>query len=164
VPHKIIQAALFFGLIRAQASAQTLIEQPSLTLDAAVKMVNACESLAKSKGWRVSVWVVDEAGVPVHTKHMQGAPSQAIQAAQKKAETSRQLAASTDPADVKGPVAKLSKSPAGQAIMASSNFYAEGGGLPVIVDGKVAGAIGVSGIDGGQAAECAQVGVRAVAK
>jgi glc operon protein GlcG len=159
-----MRAGLVMAVIGAHAHGQAIVEQPSLTLDVAVKMVNACEALARSNGWKISMWVVDDAGVAVHTKHMQGARSQAIQAAQKKAETSRQLGASTDPADAKSAVAKLVKNPTGQAILASSNYYPEGGGMPVIVDGKIAGAIGVAGVTGAQAAECAQAAVRVVTK
>jgi len=43
---------VFFLAVGAALSAQAIIEQPSLTLDAAEKMVNACESLAKTKGWK----------------------------------------------------------------------------------------------------------------
>ncbi len=161
---KTLFLAVSFLAAGAAASAQAVIEQPSLTLDAAVKMLNACESLAKSKGWKVSIWIVDDSGVPVHTKHMQGAPVEAIHTAQLKAETSRMLAASTDPADPKSPVRKLAKDPAGQVMLGVSKSYPDGGGLPVIVDGKVAGAIGVSGVDSAAAAECAQAGVKAVSK
>jgi len=155
-------ASLLLGLFGAKASAQMLAEQPSLTLDAAEKMVNACELLAKAKGWKVSVWVLDDAGVPVFMKRMQGASAQSILSAAKKAETSRLLSASTDPTDAKSPAARLTNNPAGQISLGVSNLLPEGGGLPVIVDGKVAGAIGVSGVDSSQSAECARVGVRAV--
>jgi|SRR5665213_20474 len=156
--------AFSFLAVNAAASAQSIVEQPSLTLNAAEKMVNACESLAKTKGWKVSIWVVDDNGIPIHMKHMQGAPIEGIQTAQMKAATSRKLAASTDPTDARSPLRKLTKDPSGQVMLGLTNAYPEAGGLPVIVDGKVAGAIGVSGVEGAAAAECAQAGVRAVSK
>jgi len=152
------------ALCCATASAQPILEQPSLTLDAAVKMVNACESLAKSKGWKVSIWVVDDNGLPIHMKRMEGAPVQAITTAEMKAKSSKLWLGSTDPADPKSPLAKLIKEQRGQAISVLTNAFPEGGGLPVIVGGKFAGAIGVSGADGASDTQCAQAAVDAILK
>lgn len=146
------------------ASAQALMDQPSITLDAAVKMVNACEALAKSKGWKVSMWVIDENEVAVHMKHMEGAPLEGIQLALMKAKTSKVWLGSSDPADAKSPLGKMIKEPRGQVTAVLLNALPEGGGLPVMVGGKFAGAIGVSGADGSSDAQCAQAGLDAILK
>jgi glc operon protein GlcG len=146
------------------AAAQAVLDQPSLTLDAAVKMVNACESLATSKGWKVSIWVVDENGLAIHMKHMQGAMAEGIQTALLKAMTSQASAASSDPADAKSPLQKIAKDPRSQTVSVLTKSFPEGGGLPVIVEGKVAGAIGVSGADGAADALCARAAVDSVLK
>lgn len=146
------------------ASAQAILDQPSITLDAAVKMVNACETLARSKGWKVSIWVVDDNGLPVHMKHMEGAPIQGIQTAQMKAKTSKIWLSSSDPADSKSPIGKMTKDARGQIMSVLLDAFPDGGGLPVIVGGKFVGAIGVDGADGASDAQCAQAAVDAILK
>ena len=146
------------------ASAQPLLDQPSITLEAAVKMVNACESLAKSKGWKVSIWVVDENEVAVHMKHMEGAPLEGIKTALMKAKTSKIWLSSSDPADAKSPIGKMIKEPRGQIVSVLLDSIPEGGGVPVMVGGRFVGAIGVSGTDGPSDAQCAQAGVDAILK
>jgi glc operon protein GlcG len=155
------RASVFFA-ITLSVRAQDLVDQPSLTLDAAIKMVNACESLAKSKNWKVAMWVVDENGVPVHIKRMEGAPARAIHEAEMKSMSSRQWGASTDPADPSSPVAKMLKEPRGQAQAVLLNTLPESGGLPVLVDGKTAGAIGIAGAGGTGDGQCARAAIDAL--
>jgi len=158
----------FFGVVLAglfcwTAPAQPIIEQPSLTLSAAEKIVSACESLAKSKGWRVAIWVLDDNGEPVHMKRMEGAPAYDIQAAQMKAKTSRTWLSSSDPSDPKARFGKAIRAPQGQVVSVLSGSLPEAGGLPIIVDGKLAGTIGVSGAGAGDG-QCAQAGLSAILK
>ncbi len=155
----VVLAGLFCGI----APAQPITEQPSVTLSAAEKIVSACESLAKSKGWKVAIWVLDENGEPVHMKRMEGASPYDIQAAQMKAKTSKAWMSSSDPSDPKSRLGKTVKGPQGQAVSVLSGSLPEAGGLPIIVDGKLAGAIGVSGAGAGDA-QCAQAGLNAITK
>jgi glc operon protein GlcG len=140
------------------------VDQPSLTLDSAVKMVSACESLAKSKGWKVVMWIVDENGVPVHVKRMDGAPARAIHEAQLKSTASMQWGVATDPADPNSSIGKMLKDTRGQVQAVLLNTLPEGGGVPVMADGKVAGAIGVAGAGGAFDAQCARVALDALGK
>lgn len=144
--------------------AQALMEQPSLTLESATKMVMACDSMAKAKNWKVAMWVVDEAGVAVHIKRMEGAPARAIHEAQIKSESSQRWGASTDPADPTSPISRMLKESHGQADAVLLNVLPEGGGLPVKIDGKVAGAIGVAGAGSAADAQCARAAVDALRK
>ena len=146
------------------ASAQVIADQPSITLDAAVKMIDACESLAKSKGWKVTIWVIDENEVAVHMKHMEGAPVIGIQIALLKAKTSRMWRSSTDPADAKSQIATTAKEPRGQIASVLLGSLPDPGGLPVITGGKLVGAIGVSGAGAASDAQCAQAGLDAILK
>ena len=41
------------------------------------------------------------------------------------------------------------------------NFYLDSGGIPIVVDGQMIGAVGVSGVDGGQDENCAIEGLKA---
>jgi len=145
-------------------SAQAVLDQPSITLDAAVKMVNACEALAKSKGWKVSIWVVDDNALVVHMKHMEEAPIESIQTAQMKAKSTKALLSSTDPNDPKSSIGKMMREPRGQVMAVLLESFPDGGGLPVMVGGKFVGAIGVAGADGAFDAQCAQAGLDAITK
>ena len=41
------------------------------------------------------------------------------------------------------------------------NFYLASGGIPIVVDGQMIGAVGVSGVDGAQDENCAIKGLKA---
>jgi uncharacterized protein GlcG (DUF336 family) len=41
------------------------------------------------------------------------------------------------------------------------NFYLASGGVPIVVDGQMIGALGVSGVEGGQDENCAIEGLKA---
>jgi len=41
------------------------------------------------------------------------------------------------------------------------NFYLASGGIPIVVDGQMIGAVGVSGVDGAQDENCAIEGLKA---
>ena len=41
------------------------------------------------------------------------------------------------------------------------HYYAVSGGVPIVVDGQMIGAVGVSGVEGGQDENCAIEGLKA---
>jgi glc operon protein GlcG len=49
-------------------------------------------------------------------------------------------------------------------LLSFPNIMPAGGGLPIVVDGKVIGAVGVSGATGGQDVQCVKAGVDALMK
>src|SRR5690349_3363553 len=82
-----IAAATLLCVSGAQAQVRLV---PTVTSDGAKRGAEACETLARTRGFKVSVWVVDAAGMPVYMHRMQGAPLLSIAAAKLKAQTSWQ--------------------------------------------------------------------------
>lgn len=131
----------------------------AITLETARKIILAAEKKAEEIGQPMNVAVVDEGGNLVAFERMTDAWLGSIDIAQKKAWTSRAFDIET--ADL----AKHSQS--GDqffGIHASNNgkVMIFAGGLPLRQDGKVIGAIGVSGGSGEQDHSVAQAGAVAL--
>jgi uncharacterized protein GlcG (DUF336 family) len=141
--------ALAAGGAAAQAS------KPTLTLATAQKMAAACIAKAEQEGWRVIVAIVDDGGNLKYFHRMDNAFLGSIQIAQLKAATSAQFPFSTKRW---GEITQMVK---GLDLVPGTVTFE--GGLPIIIGGQHAGAIGVSGATGAQDGECAQASLDAVA-
>jgi glc operon protein GlcG len=134
-----------------------LRQQPTLTLEAAKAIAAAAEAFAQERRWHVCVAVVDPAGglVLFHALDETQAASQEIAIA--KARTAARF---------KRPTKALEDAIAGgrTALLGMPGLVAVDGGLPVMVDGKVVGAVGVSGMQSAQDAEVAQAGLAALGR
>jgi uncharacterized protein GlcG (DUF336 family) len=143
------------------ASAQTIIERKVISSTAAKQMGEACEAFARGKDWNVSVWVIDEAGHSLYMHRMQGAPWLSVEPSRMKAQTALQTgrpsSAYEQRARERGEYVGIT-----MALMLD-NFMAPGG-LPILVDGQVAGAIGVGGAPPGGDEQCAQAAIDTVLK
>jgi glc operon protein GlcG len=126
----------------------------ALTLEGAKAMAEAAERLALERGWTVAVAVVDAAGglILFHCLDETQPASQDI--AVLKARTAARL---------HRPTKALEDTIAGGrvALLSVPNMLSLEGGLPVRVNNKVIGAIGVSGMTSPQDAEVAAAGVAA---
>jgi glc operon protein GlcG len=148
-------------LLASAASAQMVIERKVISSEAAKKMGEVCEAHAKAKGWQVSVWVLDEAGHSLYMHRMQGAPWLSVEPSRMKAQTALQTgrpsSAYEQRARERGEYVGVT-----MALMLD-NFMAPGG-VPVVIDDQVAGAIGVGGAPPGGDEECANAAIAAVFK
>jgi glc operon protein GlcG len=126
-----------------------------LTLDLARRVAAGAEAEAKRNNWAVSIAVLDEAGHMMVFHRMDGAKLVATDIAVRKARTAVYF---------QGPTKALEEEVAGgrTALLPIDGFMPLEGGIPLIVDGILVGAIGVSGVTGSQDAQCAQAGVRAL--
>ena len=126
-----------------------------LTLDVARRIAAAAEAEAKRNNWLVSVAVLDEAGHLMVFHRMDGAKLVATDIAIRKARTAVYF---------QGPTKGLEEEVAGgrTALLPIDGFMPLEGGIPLVVDGVLVGAIGVSGVTGSQDAQCAQAGVKAL--
>lgn len=154
-------AVVVFGLSAGGASAQMFVDQKNLSSEAAKIMGETCEALVRERGWNpASVWVLDNAGHSLYMHSMQGAPWLSIEPSRMKAQTALQTGRPNstyiENAEARGPYA-------GTNVGILLNNFMAGGGLPVIVDGQVVGAIGVGGTrtPGGDE-ECAQAAIDAI--
>ncbi|WP_257351351.1 GlcG/HbpS family heme-binding protein [Pseudalkalibacillus decolorationis] len=113
-----------------------------LTLDAAKKLIEGAEKEAKKLDVAMVISILDEGGNLIATHRMDDAWIASIDIAQNKAWTSVALKMSTaDLADATVPKAELY----GLNTTNNGRLVVFGGGIPLIKEGKVVGAVGVSG-------------------
>ena len=132
--------------------------RPTLSMEASRLIVDAAVAEANSLSVPVTVVVVDESGVTKEMGRMDGAPLVSVQTAINKAYAAASIGMPPDEfyAAIESDgaaVAEFATRP-GLALIA--------GGLPVIADGRIAGAIGVAGAMTG--AEDRRIAEVAVAK
>jgi glc operon protein GlcG len=127
---------------------------PALTLDGAKAIVAAAEAEGIKNGWNVSIAIVDAAGGLVVFHRLENTQPASEMIAIGKARTSARF---------KRPSKALEESVAGGrlALLAVSDALPMQGGLPIIVDDDVIGAIGVSGVTAAQDEQVAHAGVAA---
>ena len=120
-----------------------------ITLEAAKSMAAAGESEARKNGWNVAIAVVDASGGLILFHKLDETQSGSIAVAQGKARAA---------ALFKRPSKAMEEAIAGgkQAFLAIEGIVPMQGGLPVIVEGKVIGAVGVSGVTSAQDEQVAQ--------
>ena len=141
---------LAFGAVGAQA--QSL--KPSLSLATAKKIAQGCEERARKEGWNMNIAIVDEGGNLKHFTSMDNAFLLTAKIAQLKANTSVGLPFPTRQ------VREIAKSAQGLERTPDTSMVA--GGLPILMaDGKLLGAIGVSGASEDQDEVCAKAGLEA---
>ena len=144
------------GLVHA---ADELPRESVLPAALATKAVQAAVDFCKKDGYRVSVSVVDRAGVLRAMMRFDGAGPHTIESSRKKAFTSATLKRPTsDLADM------IAKNPALQGLRdMDQNVLMLGGGLPIEINGEIMGGIGVGGAPGAHLDDaCAQAGLDAI--
>lgn len=154
---------LIFGALSATlpsvGSAEELPKESTLPLHLANKAVLAAVEACKKDGYRVSVSVVDRAGVLRAMGRADGAGPHTVDSSRKKAYTA---------ASVRRPTSELAdllaKVPTLQALRDMNNeILILGGGLPIEIGGDVVGGIGVGGAPGAHLDDaCAQQGLDAI--
>src|SRR5215469_17602978 len=122
-------------------SSDASVSRPTLSDAGATRALDAALEAARAIGVPVTVVIVDEGGNPKALRRMDGAPLVSIQTAQNKAYAAAAIGMPTDDfysaIESDGAAVASFAGRAGLALI--------GGGLPVLADGQVAGAIGVAG-------------------
>jgi glc operon protein GlcG len=132
-------------------SAQTLADKKALTLDTAKKMAEAAEQAAHAQNWKVVIVVMDDGGNLLYLERMDDAPLGSLQVAQEKAHSA---------VIFKGPTKNFQEGLAkGNMSLLKLDALPFEGGIPVVVGGRVIGAIGVSGGTAAQDGQVAKAGV-----
>jgi uncharacterized protein GlcG (DUF336 family) len=134
------------------APAAELASRKALTLAAAKQMASAAEAEARKNKWNVVIAVVDEGGHLIYLQRMDDTQLASVEIAQQKARTALMY---------KRPTKAMEDAVAGgrSVIMTLPGALPVEGGLPAIVDGRVIGAIGVSGVQSAQDAQIATAGL-----
>ena len=127
---------------------------PSVTTAAAKKIAAGVVAECAANKWNVAVAVVDTHGLLIYFERMEDTQTVSSQIAIDKAK-----AAATYRRPTRAFVDAIAK--AGPAVMTLPGVVASPGGVPLMVDGKVTGAVGVSGVTGDQDEQCAKAGLEA---
>jgi len=130
--------------------------KPYLTLLDAKKIGAAAEAEALQNGWAVSIAIVDDGGHLLWQQRLDGAPPVSSYIAPAKANTAalgRRESKIYEDVVNNGPMSFLS-APKLEGMLE--------GGVPVVVDGHVIGAVGVSGVKSNEDVQVARAGIAAL--
>lgn len=127
---------------------------PTLTLDAAKAIAAAAEAFALAQGWTVAIAVVDAAGGLLLFHALDDTQPGSQDIAVQKARTAARL---------KRPTKALEDAVAGgrHALLSLPGVATLEGGVPIAVEGRVVGAVGVSGMMSPQDGRVAQAALEA---
>lgn len=131
----------------------------SLNLEDAKRVVAAAEAEARANGWAMVIAVVDAGANLVALQRMDDANIGSLAVAQSKAETAVKFRRSTklfEDQIVAGGV--------GLRVLSMREICAVEGGLPIVVDGRIVGGVGVSGAQATQDAQVAAAGAAVLAR
>ena len=140
------------------AQAQVPVYGPNVTLEQARKAVAAAQAEARKNNWPVAIAVVDTAGMLVAYERMDNTQTASVQVAQDKA-----ISAAIYRRSTKVFQDMVAGAGAGTRALNLRGASSVEGGLPLVVDGKIVGGIGVSGVNSDQDGVAAKAGVDAVA-
>lgn len=126
-----------------------------ITLEAAKNMAAAGEAEARKNGWNVAIAIVDAGGGLILFQKLDDTQPGSIVVAQAKARTA---------ALFKRPTKAMEEAVAAgkQGFLAVEGIVPIQGGLPVVVEEKVIGAVGVSGVTSAQDEQVALAALRAL--
>jgi uncharacterized protein GlcG (DUF336 family) len=139
----------------AAAPAPQPLYGPAVSLADARRIADAAEAEARRRGFTLAFAIVDPSGGLVLFHKMDGTQNGSIEVAVQKARTS---------ALFRRPTKFFSDAVAGgrNTVLSLPNMVAIEGGVPILVDGRIAGAIGVSGASSAEDGEVAAVGLAAL--
>ncbi len=157
----IFVAGLMLAFIPAKAQTPAMPPPygPPITLDAAKQIMAGAEAEADKNKWPVVIAIVDSGGNMVILHRRDDAQLSALQTAEGKARTALLFKRSTKLLDE-----VISGGGAGLRYLALKDFLPLEGGIPIMVDGKIVGAIGVSGVLSAQDTQIARAGIDALGK
>ncbi|HEX4409579.1 MAG TPA: heme-binding protein [Xanthobacteraceae bacterium] len=156
--------ALGAGTALAQQPAPAAAPQmpaygPVITLDQAKRVMAAAELEAAKNLWQVAITILDSGGNMVMFHKVDNAQLSASTVSEGKARTALDFKRPSKALDD-----AIAAGGAGVRLLALKNITPIEGGFPLMVDGKIAGAIGVSGALSSQDAQVAAAGVAALGK
>jgi glc operon protein GlcG len=127
---------------------------PPIGIESARKVMNAAEGEASKNNWAVVISIIDSGGNIVMLHRRDDTQLSSIEIAQGKAKTALMF---------KRPSKTLDDAIAGGGpglrFLALKDIVPLEGGIPIVFEGKIVGAIGVSGVLSSQDAQIARAGV-----
>lgn len=131
---------------------------PPIALDQAKRAMAAAELEAAKNSWTVAIAILDSGGNLVMFHKLDNAQLSAVTVSEGKARTALQFKRPSKDLDD-----AIARGGAGNRLLALKDITPLEGGVPIVVDGKIIGAIGVSGAVSAQDAQVAKAGADAVA-
>ena len=125
---------------------------PNVNITAAKKIAAGVVAECQKNKWNVAVAIVNTAGTLVYFERIEDTQTVSMDIAIMKAK-----AAATYRRPTRAFLDAITKG--GPAIMTLPGVVASPGGVPIFVDGKDIGAVGVSGVTGDQDEQCAKAGI-----
>ena len=129
---------------------------PGITFDAAKKALAAAEAEAKKNNWAVAIAIVDSSGNLAAFSKMDNTQHGSVDIAIGKAVTANNFKRPT-----KAFQDLIGQGGGNLRLLAVKDVTPLEGGVPIVVDGKIIGGIGVSGVTSAQDAEVAMAGAAA---
>ena len=150
---------LFLGVAHVVPAVEELPREAALPLALASKAAAAAQEKCKQDGYRVTVAVVDRAGVLKVLLRGDGAGPHTTDSSFKKAYTAASLRRPTSEF-----AEMVAKAPLLQGLRdINDKILILGGGLPIEIGGEMVGGIGVGGAPGGHLDDaCAQAGLDSI--
>jgi uncharacterized protein GlcG (DUF336 family) len=152
---KTLAGACILALMAAPAGAQTAPPPygPPIGIDGARAVMAAAESEAAKNNWAVVISIIDSGGNIVMLHRHNDVQLSSIEISQGKAKTALMFKRPSKVLDE-----AISSGGAGLRFLALKDIVPLEGGLPIVADGKIVGAIGVSGVLSAQDAQVARAG------
>jgi len=132
---------------------------PPITLDDAKRSMAAAELEAAKNSWQVAITILDSGGNLVMFHKIDNTQLASITASEGKARTALTFKRPSKALDD-----AIAAGGAGLRLLAVKDITPLEGGIPIVVEGKIVGAIGVSGALSAQDAQVAKAGADALAK
>jgi glc operon protein GlcG len=150
-------AVALLALAFAPAAEAQTISTRVLSLEGAQQIARAADAEAARNNWNVAIAIVDPAGGLILFHRRDGTQHASLDIAIGKARTSARF---------RRPTKALEDVITGgrTTLLALGDLLPVEGGLPIVVDGELVGAIGVSGVTSQQDAQIAQAGIDALGR
>ena len=139
------------------AAALPLPYGPGISMETAKQALAAAEAEARKNGWTVAIAIVDSSGKLAAFSKMDNVQHASVDFAIAKAVTANNFKRPT-----KALQDRIAEGGVNLRLLGQPGIAPLEGGVPIIADGKIIGAIGVSGVMSNQDAEIAMAGAAAV--
>jgi uncharacterized protein GlcG (DUF336 family) len=157
--NRVVAAAVIAATSMTTVHAQAPLTEKNVSMKMALAIIDGTIEQCTKDGYKVSVVIVDNAGLLRASLRGDGTNPHTMEFARKKAYTAR----------TRGQTSlefmKLTENPANGYLRQIPDTVAVGGGVPIKVGDVTIGAVGVSGAPGGEKDEvCANAGIAKVAE
>jgi len=132
-----------------------LTDKKGLTLAAAKIISSAAEAEAEKNGWKVVIAVVDDGGHLIHLLRRDDTQAASVEIAQGKARTAVAFRRPTKQIEDMVNGGRV-------AFLNVPGLVPLEGGVPIMIDGRMIGAVGVSGVASNQDVQICEAGIAAL--